>query len=410
MKKFLFPILFSMLLLAACNPASEQKPVLIGTIENPITDTVTLSYWTQEDNTWKEIVDTCRIVDGHFSFDLQITNPTKAELFFDRNNYTVLYIEPKRMEIFLFGNSVFDYTLTNCEIENEYKPLRKQIANSEDSMNILVYNNLEPLILKFEQTQNKDDLQIAREYHSEKISTIVHFRNKIQIENLEYIKTNPNSLIAAGQLLYIIKRAELEEYTMDSAKILYSQLSDEVKKSQLGQLAQKQIQDFESDREKEEALNIGKKAPDFSAISLLNGETIRLSDYKGKSYVLLDFWASWCRPCLEGLPFMKKIHEKYSKKNFVIIGISCDDKKDAYMNAIEKHGLRDWPQIMDVQDFDKSQKGSVNKEDIKEKYYIQGIPTYLLLNPDGEIIGKWIGSDKENEQEMTKMMESIFKK
>lgn len=195
---------------------------------------------------------------------------------------------------------------------------------------------------------------------------------------------------------------------MDSTKLLYESLSGEVKKSQLGQLALKQIHDIESEAEIKSALEIGKTAPAFSAYSLVSKDTVRLSDYKGKSYVLLDFWSSGCRPCIQEIPFLREIHKKYRNKGFTIIGISSDYEKDRYIDAIEKHNLKDWPQILNVQNPEELQKEYVNKEDIKEKYYILAEPTYLLIDPNGTIVGRWEGKSDDNEKEMVKMLEAIY--
>ena len=125
---------------------------------------------------------------------------------------------------------------------------------------------------------------------------------------------------------------------------MYNELSAKVKKSQLGLLALKQIQDIDDEKALKETTNIGQKAVDFSTYSLISGDTVRLSDYRGKSYVLLDFWGSWCRPCLQGIPFLKEIHKKYNKKGLTIIGIASESKKEPYLDAVEKHNLKDWPQ------------------------------------------------------------------
>jgi len=408
MKKYLHIILICIFVFSACSPGSEQKAVLKGKIENQPSNMATIRYWTLENGTWREVMDTCRIVDGQFSFDLQINDVTKAELFFDRNSCAAeIYVELKPMEIKFHSGSIFDYTISGSDSDKDYKPLRKQISNSADSLNILFFDKIRPLLQKLEQNPNNENLEVFQEFTNRITPIKDYYNNKIIKANLEYIKSHSNSPVAAGQLLNIIKLAGWE-YPMDSTKQLYNELSDEVKKSQLGQLALKKIQDIESEKEMEEAMSIGKTAPGFSTYSLISGDTIRLSDYKGKSYVLLDFWSSGCRPCLQSVPFLRKINEKYSKKGFTIIGISSDYEKDKYLGAIEKHNQKDWPQILEVQNLEESLKGYKNKEDIKEKYYIEAEPTYILIDTNGIIIGKWIGYNEEIEKEITEKLETIF--
>ncbi|WP_283686671.1 TlpA disulfide reductase family protein [Dysgonomonas sp. Marseille-Q5470] len=179
-------------------------------------------------------------------------------------------------------------------------------------------------------------------------------------------------MIAAGQLLDIIRWAELESYPLDSTKMLYTHLSDEVKSSQLGLLAKKIIQDVDDEKALAQKTEVGQKASDFSTYSLVSGDTIRLSDYKGKSYVLLDFWSSTCGNCIKGFPSLKELYKKYRDKGFMIIGISSDSDKKRYMSAIEKYNLKEWPQVLDVQDLEKARQEIANQEDIKKKYYIEG--------------------------------------
>jgi peroxiredoxin len=130
----------------------------------------------------------------------------------------------------------------------------------------------------------------------------------------------------------------------------------------------------------------GKPAIDFKAVRL-DGEVFELSDLKG-NYVLLDFWASWCRPCRKNNPKLVKLYEQMSvaefedAEGFEIISIAIKDKIKTLEAAIEKDGLI-WPyHVMDSsvqQKFDNGQ--------LAEKYGVQEIPSTFLIGPDGMIIG-----------------------
>ena len=63
---------------------------------------------------------------------------------------------------------------------------------------------------------------------------------------------------------------------------------------------------------------------------------VELANYKNKTFVLLDFWASWCMPCLKEIPKMKEVYKKYNEKGLTIIGISLDRVKDSWSEAIRK--------------------------------------------------------------------------
>lgn len=104
--------------------------------------------------------------------------------------------------------------------------------------------------------------------------------------------------------------------------------------------------------------------------------TQSLSDYVGKGrYVLVDFWASWCGPCLLETPNIVELYEKYHKKGLDILGVAVWDKPEDTQKKIEELGLP-WPQIIDAQRI---------PTDI---YGIQGIPHIILFGPDGTIVAR----------------------
>lgn len=118
---------------------------------------------------------------------------------------------------------------------------------------------------------------------------------------------------------------------------------------------------------------VGVQAPDFS-IQGMNGEDIELKNYAGK-YVLLDFWASWCAPCRHEMPNVVKLYKECKGKNFEIIGISLDQKKDAWKKAVQDLKMT-WPQACDFQ---------VWYGPVACKYNLSAVPYTVLINPEGKI-------------------------
>jgi thiol-disulfide isomerase/thioredoxin len=123
-------------------------------------------------------------------------------------------------------------------------------------------------------------------------------------------------------------------------------------------------------------LKPGSAFPPFSVTSL-DGKAIDLAKYKGK-VVLIDFWATWCGPCVQELPNVLSAYKLYHDKGFEIIGISLDESKDK-LEAFLKENNMTWPQFFDG-------KGWGNE--LAQKYGINSIPATYLLDTEGNIIAR----------------------
>ncbi|MEO6612617.1 MAG: TlpA disulfide reductase family protein [Chitinophagaceae bacterium] len=123
---------------------------------------------------------------------------------------------------------------------------------------------------------------------------------------------------------------------------------------------------------------IGKQAPEFS-LPDAKGKEISLASYKGK-YVLVDFWASWCRPCRQENPNVVKAWNRFKDKNFAILGVSLDrpGQKDEWMRAVMQDHL-DWTHVSDLMYWQSS---------VVSLYKIEGIPYNVLVDPQGKIIAE----------------------
>ncbi|RYY65056.1 MAG: AhpC/TSA family protein [Chitinophagaceae bacterium] len=121
---------------------------------------------------------------------------------------------------------------------------------------------------------------------------------------------------------------------------------------------------------------VGSEAIEFTQADT-TGKPVALSSLRGK-YVLLDFWASWCRPCRAENPNVVRAYQKFQNKNFTILGVSLDQNKDAWINAIHNDGLT-WTHVSDLQQWNNA---------VARLYGVQGIPQNFLIDPNGRIVGK----------------------
>jgi thiol-disulfide isomerase/thioredoxin len=115
-----------------------------------------------------------------------------------------------------------------------------------------------------------------------------------------------------------------------------------------------------------------------------DGVMHRISEYVGKGYLLVDFWASWCGPCRRELPNVKRAYEKYHAKGFDVLGISFDNKKDAWLKAINDLGLV-WNHISDLKGWE---------SEAAKQYAVTGIPCTILLDPNGKIVASNLYGEK----------------
>jgi peroxiredoxin len=139
-------------------------------------------------------------------------------------------------------------------------------------------------------------------------------------------------------------------------------------------------------------VDVGSEAPEI-AMKMPNDSVKSLSSLRGK-YVLIDFWASWCGPCRKENPNVVRMYYKFKDKGFDIFGVSLDQEKTAWVNAIEKDGLP-WHHVSDLQHWNSAAAAA---------YGVQGIPATFLLDKEGKVIAKYLRGE-----ELEKKLEEILK-
>ena len=121
---------------------------------------------------------------------------------------------------------------------------------------------------------------------------------------------------------------------------------------------------------------VGSQAPEID-LAAIDGKTVRLSEYRGK-IVFIDFWATWCAPCVAELPNVKEAYEKYHKDGLEVISISFDSDAKTAEKFAQRKGMT-WTQIW--------AKGG-DKSDLAKQYGVAGIPATFLIGPDGKCVAK----------------------
>ncbi len=211
------------------------------------------------------------------------------------------------------------------------------------------------------QIKNSKQSKLYYEY-AEKVGSVKNTEEKAKIVK-QMIDENPSS---PACIFFIDILDSKKDYAY------YKKLSDGLKPYAGTQL----VHDFIQKTINIKKLEIGNEAPEI-ALKNPEGKVVKLSSLRG-NYVLVDFWASWCRPCRRENPNNVKMYQKYHDKGFEIYGVSLDRDKNSWLKAIKDDNLT-WTQVSDLKFW--------NSEGAKI-YNVRSIPHTVLLDKEGKIIAK----------------------
>ena len=183
---------------------------------------------------------------------------------------------------------------------------------------------------------------------------------------------------------YFFEAYLLDNYTYDEVVGFYDNLTERVRQSAPGVELKKKIDELGM-------VSVGGIAPNFKA-KTPDGAELALYDLRGH-VVLLDFWASWCGPCMAEMPNVKEIYAKYHDKGLEILGVSLDSDKEAWVNCIQKNGLA-WRHVSSLSKFDCP---------IAKRFRVTGIPRMYILDESGKIVAQDLRGEA-----LAKKMEELF--
>ncbi|RMB57132.1 AhpC/TSA family protein [Dokdonia sinensis] len=310
-----------------------------------------------------EVMDSSLVQDGNFEFQGVIEQPTSAILLIKGTaNYKSLWLEPREIRISGNSDQLKLATITGSKLNAQSSILKNRLKKEKD-----IYYATSDKIVELESLS----LYTSRREEIKRLKKKMELKKfKIDSITAAFIAEFPNSPISLNNL-NVYKFSFGKEMTA----ALYDLMNENSKATEKGKL----IQEFIAKSLKPE---VGDPYVDFAQPDAA-GEIVKISDVSGDTYTLIEFWASWCAPCIKANPDLIALYNSYNKSGFEIIGISHDASKEAWINAINRQQLP-WTNLSEL-------KGEENNG--AAIYEVNIIPDNVLINSEGIIVARCIKSD-----------------
>jgi thiol-disulfide isomerase/thioredoxin len=360
--------------ITACQPEAKvvaDSFAVFGTIEGLETAYMSRSYKDAEGN---RISDSIFVENGSFSYTAKIDEPSFI-VFWPNVESTMKRTDrgyyPAKSSQFAFLVSPGD----NIEFKGEITDFVNAYPSGTEANDDLASINqrIFPLLNQAVNLQLKTDKLKANDSKSAVLKdSIEMIEKKVNDLKENFIADNPNSQTAAWYLSDMMVRSQI---TQEKAIELFKSLEKNLTSYPFYEAVALRVAGIESTLP-------GKLMPNFVSSQTMDGATFELKSLKGK-YVLIDFWGTWCGPCITEMPLVKEYQEKY-KDQLAVLGINSGDSMEKMKDFVEKNGY-DWEQLL----------AESPDQDLVLMLNVAGFPTKFILGPDGKILNRFVGSTEE---------------
>lgn len=316
-------------------------------------------------NNKRVALDTAVVVGGAFVFKKPQSGSKGLQILSAQgiNSQLLLVKDANPLTITLYKDSI-NASLVQGSLENE---LFNTYRNESRVLN-MKKKKLRNLLRK---TQSETDGVMAETY----LDQIKEMDASFITDRKTLIEKHSDKMVSIAALSDLINAKVITE---DETETFFEGLSEDVQNSPIGNSIKQYVAQQKAQKMAAKLASVGNKAPEFSALTP-EGKTLSLSETLGK-YTIVDFWASWCRPCRMENPNVVRVYNKYHDKGLNIISVSLDrpGQKDRWIQAIEKDQM-DWYHVSNLQYW---------KDPIPRSYGVRAIPATFLLDKNGVIVAK----------------------
>ncbi len=358
------------LFLASCSQQTEKGDFVINAhIDNAPLGKIYLEELTLEE---AKVVDTAVIKDASGKFTLKGMLPEQALYrirFADNNRFILLGLDAGTMSIEGDYNHLEQVKIENSEASTEIQ----QLLNEASTKNLALTAEMKTLDSLY-QAKTPDSVMKPR------VAAFETRKNELEQFIMKAATDTKSPAVAAFALSMVSTPTLLQDQkVINEIKTRFPENTLITSfTNKLNEISQKNASPgtdaMTAEDENMTAVKIGQVAPDFT-LPDLSGKATSLSSFKGK-YVLVDFWASWCKPCRMENPNVVQAYNTYKNKNFTIVGVSLDRTKEAWAKAIQADGLT-WSHVSDLKFWESA---------VVPLYGLNSIPSNMLLDPEGKII------------------------